>query len=160
MCKLLDGASPSIVLAYYPSPSGSPSVRSPSDTHGDTLDAAAGPAASVPYKKRLTARTTEDVTVQEPTVVVEKIGTKGQVTVVGKRVSCKMCRCVVYSLVYTRDQADEWCGLQTRTRGERSHSRSRPWHGTAGIRTPPSRHDRLPSRTRASSTGRDGSREA
>ncbi|GAA5970258.1 hypothetical protein JCM21900_005848 [Sporobolomyces salmonicolor] len=123
--QIMGGASPSIVLAYYPSPSASPRDRS--DSFGlsmtplsseqisppvsplkpstssfslskENLQPRANPLpelAAPPARKRLTPRKadTEPKAQKEPEKApVEKIGTKEQVVVQGRRIRCKMCR--------------------------------------------------------------------
>ena len=68
--------------------------------NGDSVglgESEAPPAADLPARKRLTAKSTGKLA-ELPKAVnknpVEKIGTKEQVVVVGKRIRCKMCRCV------------------------------------------------------------------
>lgn len=135
-----EGASPSIVLAYYPSPAATPKDRRdsfnmsmstlprplisppgspaspPAANHGAAIVSAPTssgsppttipplpnplPALSAPpMRKRLTPRKTEseeDVNQQRrmERPEIEKIGTREQVVVSGRRVRCKMCRCV------------------------------------------------------------------
>lgn len=135
-----EGASPSIVLAYYPSPAATPKDRRdsfnmsmstlprplisppgspaspPAANHGPAIVSAPTssgsppttipplpnplPALSAPpMRKRLTPRKTEseeDVNQQRrmERPEIEKIGTREQVVVSGRRVRCKMCRCV------------------------------------------------------------------
>ncbi|KAK4048326.1 tyrosine protein phosphatase yvh1 [Microbotryomycetes sp. JL201] len=134
--QIMDGASPAIVMAYYPSPSPSPKEAtgadsfafkmtprrssSTSSTGGSPARAqmlanlraeAAGRGMSpvvkletppVPRRKRLTPRSAAkqaEVDAQtaskespEKTAKLEKVGQKGEVVIVGRRVRCKMCR--------------------------------------------------------------------
>ncbi|ORY89488.1 hypothetical protein BCR35DRAFT_275994 [Leucosporidium creatinivorum] len=119
--QIMDGASPSIVMAYYPSPDPSPATptapelpapkASPSSASASsatpqssaTTTSTSAPALEEPPKhKRLTAKSParlaeekvaeeKEVEVKEKTTV-EKIGSKGEVVVVGRRIRCKMCR--------------------------------------------------------------------
>ncbi|GAA6028360.1 hypothetical protein JCM8097_006993 [Rhodosporidiobolus ruineniae] len=123
--QIMEGASPTMVLAYYPSPSNTPSDKpgssalsmtqiSPPPTPTKATDtlASSPPQDTVPpihpnplpelsappMRKRLTPRKSEFG--QEPEKEdgkgkgpeIEKIGTKGQVVVTGRRIRCKMCR--------------------------------------------------------------------
>ncbi|GAA5854231.1 hypothetical protein JCM8547_001745 [Rhodosporidiobolus lusitaniae] len=122
--QVMEGASPSIVLAYYPSPASTPhdqpgssnlsitplaseqiSPLPASSSSSPLQDDAVAPlpgAALLPgltaplMRKRLTPRRTESEQPKEEEekkkVAVEKIGTKGQVVVRGRRIRCKMCR--------------------------------------------------------------------
>ncbi|KAM0752407.1 DSPc-domain-containing protein [Meredithblackwellia eburnea MCA 4105] len=150
--QILDGTSPSIVLAYYPSPSPSPrsdphsvglqmtpmdaanstsnpaakfyrnrtgsgaststmeitplengaigeSPSTPLSGGGATPQSPTAPSSSTPMRKRLTARgATKQLELDKQKAkvpekkAVEKIGTKAEVVVVGKRIRCKMCR--------------------------------------------------------------------
>ncbi|BGP16539.1 hypothetical protein JCM10213_000549 [Rhodosporidiobolus nylandii] len=113
--QVMGGASPSIVLAYYPSPTSTPtspnsaqqisplpspiapttSCPSSSSTAPYVLDSLPGLTAP-PMRKRLTAKNTDEDQkdaldeVEKPTV--EKIGSKEKVVVTGRRIRCKMCR--------------------------------------------------------------------
>lgn len=71
---------------------------------GDAKTTAAG---EVPTRKRLTARSAgkQPETKPEEKNPVEKIGTKGQVVITGKRVRCKMCRCVMRPNNFLRRRA-------------------------------------------------------
>ncbi|GAA6060495.1 hypothetical protein JCM10212_007126 [Sporobolomyces blumeae] len=128
--QIMEGASPSIVLAYYPSPI--PSPRDRSDSFGLSMtplsseqisplpaslksaDWASGSALSTsppkesfavsssnggsggpPARKRLTPRKQDDSKVEpmpQEKAQVEKIGTKDEVKLSGRRIRCKMCR--------------------------------------------------------------------
>lgn len=99
-----EGASPSMVLAYYPSPDTAPeklSAAPRSDAShaaaaslppldGDALPGLAAP----PMRKRLTPRKEGEAEEEKKTAEIEKIGSKGDVVVVGRRIRCKMCRFV------------------------------------------------------------------
>jgi len=115
-----EGASPSIVLAYYPSPAPSPRDRSesfglsmtpmpsaqisPPLSSMKNLDAMNGSALSTsppkenfvpPTRKRLTPRKAEEPKAEEPVqekAQVAKIGNKEEVKITGRRIRCKMCR--------------------------------------------------------------------
>lgn len=63
------------------------------------------PSPSMPVRKRLTTRGVEAQAKSPEKKEVEKIGTKEQVVVVGKRIRCKMCRCAGPSIV-VEDGAD------------------------------------------------------
>ncbi|GAA6058419.1 hypothetical protein JCM3770_000460 [Rhodotorula araucariae] len=135
--EILEGAAPSIVLAYYPSPSvtpkmpkeradsfslsmlsmpseqvsppvsprsvtnsavvsTSPTSSSPDEMLSLSLAAAVPTMSAPPARKRLTPRKPEEEEdmnsrhVERPEI--ERIGTKGQVVVSGRRIRCKMCR--------------------------------------------------------------------
>ncbi|GAA5894292.1 uncharacterized protein JCM6883_003774 [Sporobolomyces salmoneus] len=118
--QIMEGASPSIVLAYYPSPAPSPrdrsesfglsmtpiaseqispplsSAKSPEILSGSALSTSP-PKENVgpPPRKRLTPRKPDEKkleeTVQEK-AQVEKIGNKEEVKITGRRIRCKMCR--------------------------------------------------------------------
>ncbi|KPV74954.1 uncharacterized protein RHOBADRAFT_53873, partial [Rhodotorula graminis WP1] len=139
--QIMEGASPSIILAYYPSPAATPKERresfnmsmstlprphisppaSPSSPRSATapntaaiVSAPTSPASTSgqmppfpmplpelsapPARKRLTPRKVEpqeDVEQQQRRIErpeIEKIGTREQVVVSGRRVRCKMCR--------------------------------------------------------------------
>lgn len=115
-------------MAYYPSPDPSPATptapelpspraASPTSATPSTSSASATPAPNPalalgepPKHKRLTAKTPVRLAEEKAAegkaaeskdkATVEKIGSKGEVVVVGKRIRCKMCRCVpFYSLI-------------------------------------------------------------
>ncbi|GAA5832509.1 hypothetical protein JCM3766R1_003106 [Sporobolomyces carnicolor] len=119
--QIMEGASPSIVLAYYPSPA--PSPRDRSDSFGLSMTPlsseqispplgalksgeilSGGSALSTsppkdivgpPARKRLTPRKVEPMKPEEPVTEkaqVAKIGTKEEVKITGRRIRCKMCR--------------------------------------------------------------------
>ncbi|BGP24976.1 tyrosine protein phosphatase yvh1 [Rhodotorula toruloides] len=135
--QIMGGAPPSIVLAYYPSPSQTPNtppgsrsvsmstmssrqISPPPSPHTSTsptpLEPALLPAAIVsspssstapaplsaipnlappPTRKRLTPRKSDSNYGREKQAEkaeIEKIGSRGEVTVQGRRIRCKMCR--------------------------------------------------------------------
>ncbi|GAA6001408.1 uncharacterized protein JCM10292_006239 [Rhodotorula paludigena] len=133
--QIMEGASPSIVLAYYPSPATTPKDRAdaagltmsslpseqisppaspqPLRSSADSMPAVVSapstsehpsplpPAAPLPdlsappMRKRLTPRKdpVEDIKERKAEKAeIEKIGTKEQVVVSGRRIRCKMCR--------------------------------------------------------------------
>lgn len=141
-----EGVSPSIVLAYYPSPATTPKDRAgsfgfsmmslpksqispPPSPHNPPSPASlsstpatvisAGPSAPVtasvsatvpnmsapPARKRLTARKTassENITksqqqAEKDKPEIAKIGSKAEVVISGRRLLCKICRCVLCS---------------------------------------------------------------
>lgn len=154
---IAEGASPSIILAYYPSPAATPKERresfnmsmstlprphiSPPASPSSPRTASAPNTAAIvsaptspnspsgqmpplpmplpelsapPARKRLTPRKVESqehVNQQRRRIErpeIEKIGTREQVVVSGRRVRCKMCRCVRLSLLCELSSASTW----------------------------------------------------
>ncbi|BGP08415.1 Dual specificity protein phosphatase 1 [Rhodotorula toruloides] len=130
--QIMGGAPPSIVLAYYPSPSQTPNtppgtrsvsmssmssqqISPPPSPHtstsptplepslppseiissSSTLAPAIPTLAPPPARKRLTPRKTDSDFGREKQAEkaeIEKIGSRGEVVVSGRRIRCKMCR--------------------------------------------------------------------
>ncbi|GAA5965403.1 hypothetical protein JCM3765_004886 [Sporobolomyces pararoseus] len=119
--QIMEGASPSIVLAYYPSPAPSPrdrsesfglsmtpisseqispplsaSLKSSEPMNGSALSTSPPKEGfTPPARKRLTPRKQEEPKPEEPPqekAQVAKIGNKEEVKITGRRIRCKMCR--------------------------------------------------------------------
>lgn len=84
-------------MAYYPSP-----VDSPLDPHADfssLTDALPVPADAAAFeRRRLTPRSdAQQASLDTPStsrIQMEKIGVKGEVVILGRKIRCKMCRSV------------------------------------------------------------------
>lgn len=98
---VVNGALPTVSLAYFPSPTNSP-APSPTSLANQIPDSPTTPPPPLepplPRRKRLTARSTPmDASSSAPVekaLTTEKLGDRDQVTVSGKRIRCKMCRSV------------------------------------------------------------------
>lgn len=164
-----------MVLAYYPSPEGSPqnpfTSVSPSADASSTGTNTTG-VTSVPMRKRLTPRKEGAAGVEQKAVQVERIGAKGEVAVVGRRIRCKMCRCAPFPfflvlfpiscpffflLPLSRfPHAFSPSAMQARTRRSRPHHHPRAWKRPTSLPSRSSRHGRPPNGARKAAPGRSG----